>query len=558
MYNELVNVYLDSKQSCMTTQLERLKTFIKEEVFVRQGDELFVPESSAWIMDFRRVCLDPHFLDIYTEVFYERFKEQYPFQIGGMEVAAIPLVSAIVMKMREKGMPVNGFFIRKSRKKTGLLKMVEGKLTEDPVVLVDDLINNGYTLDRQLKVIAEANRKVVAFFVLLRFRDGSAYAKYGDLGIRIESLFSLDDFRESLGTMLIEKTLITKENFDVSWYFKAGGARLEYVIPKSGLVLDDKRVYMGTDRGIAVALDLKDGKVIWEHRIGLGTKEGKEIFSTPVLYEGKLYFGAYDGNVYCLDAETGKKVWVSFEADWIHGSPVISSERKVLYVPTVFGLRGKEGGMVALNLQTGKALWRKDLAPATRSTPTVVEKEKKIFVGGEDGTLFALNIETGQTSWSFKSGGAIKDAPTYDEKSGMILFSSFDGAVYALRASDGFLLWKYEIGLANYSSPYLWQDKVYVTSLDKNLYCLNLSTGRELWKFPTRARIFSSPRIYENKLYFGANDARLYQLDPLTGKQTGFFQSVERITNPLLFEPVSKKFLLQTYANEIYCLNKSQ
>lgn len=533
---------------------EIIRKAIEEQVFVRQGKERIVPETSQWLMDFRRVCLDPQFLDAYTEAFYERFKDDYPFQVGGAEVAAIPLVTAIVMKMREKGKLVNGFFIRKSRKKTGLLKMIEGKLTDDPIILIDDLINNGNTLDRQLKVITQAGKSVKAFFVVLRFRDTNAYKKYPEQGIRIESLFNLNDFTESLGTKLLEQTPLSEEVFSVSWYFKSEGAKLEQVIPKSGLVLDDKKVYMGTDRGMIVALDQSDGKIVWKHQIGLGTKEGKEIFSTPALHQGKLYFGAYDGNTYCVNAETGKRVWVSFEADWIQGSPVISGMRKTLYVPTVFGLQGKEGGVVALDLDTGKSLWRTSLAPALRSAPIISEKEKILFVGGEDGTLFALHIETGKVVWSFRSGGAIKDAPAYDEKFGMLIFSSFDGSIYALRADDGFLLWKYEVGLSNYSSPFIWEDKVYVASLDKHLYCLDLKDGTKKWSFPTRARIFSSPRVYADRLYLGSNDARLYEIDPHMGKQTGFFQAVERITNPVIQGTDRGKIFLQTYANEIYCL----
>lgn len=94
----------------MDVREEKIRAYITEEVFVRQGQARIVPETSSWIMDFRRVCLDHGFLDVYTDIFYERFKDRYPFQVGGMEVAAIPLVSAIVMKMRERGMPVNGFF----------------------------------------------------------------------------------------------------------------------------------------------------------------------------------------------------------------------------------------------------------------------------------------------------------------------------------------------------------------------------------------------------------------------------------------------------------------
>lgn len=544
--------------------LAKLREYIEKEVFVRRSEQRFFPEGGPWIMDFRRVCLDPGFLDVYTEVFYERFKDRYPFQVGGMEVAAIPLVSAIIMKMRERGMPVNGFFIRKSRKKTGLLKMIEGRLTDDPVILVDDLINNGNTLDRQLKVMEEAQKKIIVFFTLLRFRSMVAYEKYTKQGLLVDGLFSLADFQGTLNTNLLdnERQKVPQEHFSVQWYFKVADSRLEAVVPKAGVVFDEERVYMGSDRGIMFALSRRDGSVVWQHRIGLGpwgSSRDKEIYSTPVLHNGRLYFGAFDGNVYCLDAVTGKRLWVSFEADWISGGLALSPKRNMLYVPTVYGSPGKGGGLTALDVTTGKVVWRTRFASAIRSTPCIIEDEEKMFIGGEDGLFSALDLDGGQILFSFQCQGAIKGVAAYNVDLRMAVFCSLDGRVYSISSTTGLLLWKADIGLSNYGAPCIWHDRVFVCSLDKNLYCLDLKTGKRLWSFPARARIFSSPRIYRDQLYFGANDARMYQINPENGRQIGFFQAVERITNPVIMDEKTGDIFLETYANELLCLkNTSQ
>jgi orotate phosphoribosyltransferase len=61
----------------------------------------------------------------------------YEYQISGLETAAIILVTGMAM---ETGM--NGFYIRKSRKKHGLYNMIEGRLSDAPVIIVDDLMNS--------------------------------------------------------------------------------------------------------------------------------------------------------------------------------------------------------------------------------------------------------------------------------------------------------------------------------------------------------------------------------------------------------------------------------
>lgn len=545
----------------MPDHLATVRRYITNEVFTSCEEVRIVP-GGQWLMDFRRVCLDPAFLDAYTDSFYERYRGQYPFQVGGMEVAAIPLVAAIIMKMRERGLPVNGFFIRKSRKKTGLLKMVEGKLTDDPIILVDDLINHGYTLDRQLKVLAEADKKVMAFFTLLRFRPLAAYAKYAEAGIAIDSLFGLDDFTPSLGTKLFsDDAPVPQENFTVRWYFRAPEARLEAVHPKSGIAIDATHIYVGSDCGILYALKRADGSVAWQHKIGFGrfaSRRDKEIFSTPLLLGGRLFFGAYDGNVYAVEARTGKRLWVSFEADWIHGAIAYSERRERLYVPTMFGARERGGGVAVLDPVTGRGVARLSIPSRLGAAPLTIDSLDRLILAGEDGRVYALDLGTGRILWTFQTAGAIKERPAYDAKSERVICSSFDGSVYVIRVADGMLAWRFEVGLANYSSPVIEGDRVFVASLDKQLYALDRETGKKLWSFPARARIFASPTVLANRLYIGANDARLYELDPATGRQTGFFQAVERITNPPVFDPATGDYFLTTYANEVYCLKRNE
>lgn len=533
---------------------EILREKIEKEVAIKREQVRIFPES-RWLMDFRRVCLDPVFLDAYTEEFYERFKDELPFQVGGMEVAAIPLVAAIIMKMREKGRPINGFFIRKSRKKSGLLKMVEGKMTDEPIILVDDLINRAQTFERQLAVTDEAKKLVRAVFTVLRFRDLDYYVRLTERGIRVESVFALDDFTESIG---VKNRLPDEEKplpivFKVKWRFQSDRPKLEWVQPKSGIAEDNEKIYFGTDRGQLLALRKEDGALVWEHRVGLWPR-GIEIFSTPVSAKGRIYFGSRDGNVYCLDARTGQRIWVSFEVDIVEGKLLALEKQGILIVPASFGLSKRHGGVVALDLKTGKKVWEKSFPDTVTGAPFFSQKYNAILVGSRGGIIYALEYKHGRILWQFSVSGALPEGGALSQDEETLVMSSMDGNVYALSTKDGNLQWKFNIGLANYASPYIWEAKVFVASLDKSLYCFDLKTGEKKWSFPTRARIFASPVVINQRVYIGSNDARLYELDPETGKETGYFQVTERITNPLSYNEESNNYYLVTYANELYCL----
>src|SRR5665213_1522892 len=127
-----------------------------------------------WIFDFRALLLQSKWIDQYAEIFWDLYADRYPFQVCGMESAAISLVAAIVMKGVERKTPVNGLFIRKSRKRKGLMKQVEGTPTDDPIILVDDLINSGGTFEKQIKILEQMEKKVSDIFALIAFRDQSA------------------------------------------------------------------------------------------------------------------------------------------------------------------------------------------------------------------------------------------------------------------------------------------------------------------------------------------------------------------------------------------------
>jgi len=127
-------------------------------------------------------------------------------------VAAIPLVSAIVMKSLELNMPVNGFFIRKSRKKSGLLNMIEGKINNEKIILVDDIINSGSSFIRQVEVLEKIknnkeenfgdksleNIKINSVFSIMRFRDLKYYKYFNEKNIKVESLFELNDITKDV------------------------------------------------------------------------------------------------------------------------------------------------------------------------------------------------------------------------------------------------------------------------------------------------------------------------------------------------------------------------
>jgi methionyl-tRNA formyltransferase/outer membrane protein assembly factor BamB/orotate phosphoribosyltransferase len=534
----------------------RLREAIHQSVIISSKDATIVNPNGSfsenWLLDFRAIFLQPAHLRSIAEIFWQQYKDQYPFQVGGQETAAIPLVTAIILYGQEIGLPVNGFFIRKERKTSGLQKIIEGELTQNKAILVDDLINSGGTQLRQVEILEAEGIQVSDIFVLCRFRATRHYRFASEKNIRVNAPFT--PFELGLSFSQVAATLPTETNFRIEWTYTAPTANLFHVVPKSRPVLHDTLVLFGADDGIFRALDQVTGDVVWQHHIW-PTYSLKTIFSSPVVHAQTVYYGAYDGNVYALDATTGAKKWVFKEADWVGSSPCIAADYNLLFVGLEFGLFKSRGGIVALDAITGKKRWEYSMPGLTHGSPAYSSHYRAVGIGCNDANFYLFNAKTGTLQWQHQTGGEIKYAPVFDERYTRVLFGSHDGILYAHNIKTGAHEGSFRTGGEIYSTPCLHDDAIYVSSMDKHLYCLDRETLTERWRIQTSGKIMSSPVVINDRVYIGSNDGVLYEVDK-NGAHTGFIHAGERIVNNIVYNKQSDVYFLWTHANQLHKLTR--
>lgn len=505
---------------------------------------------SSWIFDFRAVLGDPAFLTAYADAFWDAFGTKTPFQVCGIETSGIALVTAIVMRGRERGEEVNSFYVRKSRNKYGLMKSIEGELRDAPVILVDDLANSGQTLRRALAAVQSAGLRVTDVSVILSL--GGTPTLPSETKMSFHTLFTEKDFDIKLPSRVPTPAI----SYEVLWRVPGTAPSFNHVLPKSGLAIGERLIFSGDDAGVFRAINARDGSPAWSHRVGL-VPRGKGIFSTPAFWDGAIYFGAYDGNCYSLDAKTGSRVWTYRDADWIGSSPCIAPDLGLVYVGLEFGLWKKRGGIAALALDEGTERWAfKEMSDFTHSSPLYVHEERSVFIGNNNGTVYCFDAQTGVLKWTFARSGSVKESFAYDARRRLVVFGSFDGRVYALEAASGTLAWSFDTGEAIYATPCINNGAVFIPSLDKCVYALSLDNGSQLWRFMTRGRIFSSPTIANGSLWVGSNDGCAYELDPATGAFRSSFQTGDRVVNTIRHD--GNHILVPTDANDIYCIRKKR
>ena len=545
----------------LVSSRELLRKELAKNAFLTKHDRRIVnPDGTDfdWFFDIKGVMFKPGALNQISLIFWDHLKDVGPFQIGGLETVAIALTSGVVMRAREHGVELNAFYVRKSRKVDGMQRQIEGTLTDEKVILIDDALNSGKSIVRQVEALKADGKKVVEVCVVLAFRDASFYKYFTDNNIKIWSIFTVDDFPHTGGLIKHAERVPAKptQPFAVAWKFASQNPEYFHVNPKSAPVCDRERVYFGADNGHMWALNQSDGSVAWTHKVLFGA-DRKKIFSSPALYDDTLYFGAYDGNFYALGAETGKQKWINLEADWIGSSPCIAEDLGLVYVGLEFGLWRKKGGIAAFDATTGEKKWWHQGETYTHSSPAYSRKFNMVVVGSEEGKIFAYNAQNGVPLWTYLSGGAVKAGFAIDEKRGLVVFGSWDDYVHIIDARTGSLRHKVETYKPLYSSPIIWDDKIYIGLLDKRIVCIDPDTGKLIWEFWTHSRVFATPVIIDDHLFCGSNDGRLYEINPETGKEISFFQLTERIVNKIAYNPVTKQFFVPTYANELYCLTRN-
>src|SRR5207248_839536 len=114
--------------------------------------------------------------------------------IGGLQVGAIPLVTAAVISYRNHGRPIEGFWVRDEVKSHGTQKQIEGGLRPGMrVAIVDDVFTKGGSALKAVEAVRELGCEVVLVLAIVDRLQG-AEQLFLEKGIKnYQSLFTIRD-----------------------------------------------------------------------------------------------------------------------------------------------------------------------------------------------------------------------------------------------------------------------------------------------------------------------------------------------------------------------------
>ncbi len=181
------------------THLVDLGRRLYDRALVRREQELITdPRGQAigWLLDTRIPMLDGELFSEVGHVLADRLRMKGVHQVAGFGFGAFSMVGAVL------SVPSNpsfrGGFVREQRKPHGRRRIVEGPLDrEQPIVLLDDILNSGRSAGRALSLLRSDGFTVVGLLTLFNFTWSSGRGRMEGEGLWVDSLLDLN-LRESV------------------------------------------------------------------------------------------------------------------------------------------------------------------------------------------------------------------------------------------------------------------------------------------------------------------------------------------------------------------------
>lgn len=178
---------------------ERLRRIIDEKSYIRGGDfKLASGAESTFFFDMKTTLLDPEGATLVADIIFEMIKGYNVKAIGGLELGACPIVSSVCVKSFEYNQPISAFYVRKTPKKRGTQKMVEGVEFKagDKVVVVDDVTTAGGSVLQAVDEVKALGCNVVSVISIVDRLQG-ARERIEAKGLKFEPIFTREDFTAS-------------------------------------------------------------------------------------------------------------------------------------------------------------------------------------------------------------------------------------------------------------------------------------------------------------------------------------------------------------------------
>jgi orotate phosphoribosyltransferase len=537
----------------------QIKTLIENEVIVKKNnkEEFFmIHKNSPWLFDFRRVFLKWEFLEKFCQYFWYKYEKYFPFQVWWLEVWSIPFISWIVYEGLRRWYNVSSFIVRKDRKLAWLWNLIEWKLNDEKIIIVDDLINSWESFYKVRSALESEGKKVFKLFVFVNFGKAHLNSKLREENIDFDYEFTLNDFwLEDMYDQKWFKYPILHP--DKKYLYSLNNPNKFLRVPKSNPLKAWENIIFAWEWWEVISINSSTWTLKFSYKINT-TLWHKNILSSPAFSNWKIIFWWYDWNVHCID-ENWKIIWINYDlADFVWSSPYISEKLNSVFIWLEHGWPNYMGSLVSLNLQTWEKKWEIFSHDHFHVSPEYNETLWIVIWAWNEWKLVCVKADSGKIIFERTFSDSIKWWFTFSPDSKTFYFWCFDKKIYSIDSLYGKIKFSYETGDMVYAKPLVIWNNIFIWSLDKYFYHLD-NNWNLLNKIETFWKIFSQAIfIKDNIISFWSNDSYIYFYDFILKKVIFVIPHSERISTKMIYDEKFKSLYVFDFLNNLVKYNLNQ
>ena len=186
-------------QSAAETRQELIK-LIRARSFGRGKIKLVSGRETDFYFDLRPTTLHPAGATYIGSMIVDALAGIEAEYVGGLEMGAIPIATAVAIAAHARGRDLGAFFVRKKPKEYGAQKLVEGlprgtTLQGKKVVVVEDVTTTGGSAIQAALALREEGAEVVLVLTIVDRLEGAA-ENFAAENLPFRALLTVEDFLE--------------------------------------------------------------------------------------------------------------------------------------------------------------------------------------------------------------------------------------------------------------------------------------------------------------------------------------------------------------------------
>jgi outer membrane protein assembly factor BamB len=200
---------------------------------------------------------------------------------------------------------------------------------------------------------------------------------------------------------------------------------------QSNAATDGEHFFIGGWDNRVRCLDAATGKEIWTKVVGRNKKTGTVEFpyspaiASPAVGDGKVFIVSDDGILHAINIADGKMLWEDDEKN-------IGYSGACYHDGVVYCAVSEHGNVIAADAKTGKIIWRNKTGSDIYDS-SFAYGNGSVFIASVDGIFNRIDAATGKIIWQYALGpGHALCSPAVDDSCAYI--SSMSGIVTAMPA----------------------------------------------------------------------------------------------------------------------------